>query len=50
LVEECLYKAPQARPSAANVVLRLQRPAEQAPSPWLAALQKANSAAARLAS
>lgn len=44
LVEECLYKAPQARPSAVNLVKRLERAAEQAASPGLAALQEANRA------
>jgi len=44
LVEECLYKAPQARPSAANLVKRLERVAELASSPGLAALQEANRA------
>ncbi|RSN60686.1 serine/threonine protein kinase [Amycolatopsis sp. WAC 04182] len=42
LVEECLYKSPQARPSAANLVRRLERAAEQAALPGLAALQEAN--------
>lgn len=44
LVEECLYKSPQARPSAANLVKRLERAAERAVSPGLAALQEANRA------
>lgn len=38
LVEECLYKAPGARPSPANVLNRLQRAAETTLSPGAAAL------------
>lgn len=46
LIEECLYKSPQARPGAANLVKRLQRAAEQDHSTGLAALQEANRAEA----
>ncbi|GLZ37200.1 serine/threonine-protein kinase [Actinokineospora sp. NBRC 105648] len=46
LVEECLYKSPQARPNAVNLVKRLERAAEQAASPGLAALQESNRAQA----
>jgi serine/threonine-protein kinase len=46
LVEECLYKSPQARPSAVNLLKRLERAAQQAASPGLAALQEANRAQA----
>jgi serine/threonine-protein kinase len=35
LVEECLYKAAEARPSPGNVVARLERIAETAPSAGL---------------
>ncbi|WP_330275149.1 serine/threonine protein kinase [Lentzea sp. NBC_00516] len=44
LVEECLYKSPGARPNAANLIKRLERAADQAASPGLAALQEANRA------
>jgi serine/threonine-protein kinase len=47
LIEECLFKAPSARPSAANVRARLERVAVDAPSPGLARLQQANQAAVR---
>ncbi|WP_433270997.1 hypothetical protein ACQPZF_11310 [Actinosynnema sp. CS-041913] len=33
LVAECLYKAPQSRPNAANLLKRLERAAEKAPPP-----------------
>jgi serine/threonine-protein kinase len=46
LVEECLYKAPEARPSPANVAARLARIAETAPSAGLAKLDEANRAEA----
>ena len=46
LVEKCLYKSPPARPSAVNLVMRLERAAVQAASPGLAALQEANRAQA----
>lgn len=46
LVEECLYKSPQARPGPANLVNRLQRAAVQAASAGLAALEEANRAEA----
>ena len=42
LVDECLYKAPQARPRAANVRIRLEQVPESAPSPGLARLQEVN--------
>lgn len=42
LVEECLYKAPAARPSAANLRARLDRVGSSAASAGLAALQEAN--------
>jgi eukaryotic-like serine/threonine-protein kinase len=49
LVAECLYKAPQARPTPANLRARLERAAESAQSPGLARLQEANrGAVARL--
>jgi serine/threonine-protein kinase len=45
LVEECLYKAPEARPRPSNLVARLARAAEAAaPSPGLARLEEANRA------
>ena len=45
LVEECLYKAPDARPSPSNIVARLARAAEAAaPSAGLARLEEANRA------
>jgi eukaryotic-like serine/threonine-protein kinase len=43
LVEECLIKAPGARPSAANLLVRLKNPANP-PSAGLARLQEANRA------
>jgi serine/threonine protein kinase len=42
LVDECLYKAPNARPGAANVRMRIDRIAEHAQSAGLARLQEAN--------
>lgn len=43
LVEECLYKAPEARPAPSNLLARLSRLAQAAtPSGGLAALQDAN--------
>jgi len=42
LVDECLYKAPEARPGAANVRARLDRAAATVASPGLARLQEAN--------
>lgn len=42
LVEECLYKAPAARPGPANLLSRLERFTAQQPSPGIAALQQAN--------
>jgi hypothetical protein len=44
LVEECLYKAAEARPSPANILARLARATEAAPSGGLARLQQANRA------
>jgi hypothetical protein len=44
LVTECLFKDPGARPTAANVLVRLGRMSEP-PSPGAAALQAANAAA-----
>lgn len=44
LVEECLYKAAEARPSPANILARLARVTEAAPSAGLARLQQANRA------
>jgi serine/threonine-protein kinase len=41
LVSECLYKAPQARPTATNILARL-RVSQQPPSPAVAKLQAAN--------
>jgi len=41
LVAECLYKAPQARPTAANILARL-RTSQKASSPATAKLQAAN--------
>jgi serine/threonine protein kinase len=46
LVEECLYKAAEARPSPSNVVARLARIAQTAPSAGLAKLEEANRAEA----
>ena len=42
LVDECLYKAPEARPGAANVRVRLDRVNQQPQSAGLARLQEAN--------
>jgi eukaryotic-like serine/threonine-protein kinase len=44
LVEECLYKAPEARPSPSNLLARLKRFAASPPSAGLASLQEANRA------
>jgi serine/threonine-protein kinase len=44
LVDECLYKAAEARPSPANILARLGRAAEPVPSGGLARLQQANHA------
>lgn len=43
LVDECLYKAPGARPGAANVLARLERVQNLPSSPGLARLRDANS-------
>jgi serine/threonine-protein kinase len=43
LVEECLYKAPSARPSANNIVARLQTAIQQATAPGASRLAQANS-------
>jgi len=42
LVDECLYKAPQARPTAANIRARLDQVSGSAESPGLARLQEVN--------
>jgi hypothetical protein len=42
LVDECLYKAPQARPRAANICARLDKVSGAAGSPGLARLQEVN--------
>jgi eukaryotic-like serine/threonine-protein kinase len=42
LVDECLYKAPGARPSAANIRARLEHVVSPPVSPGLARLQQAN--------
>jgi len=47
LVEECMYKAPEARPRPGNVVARLANLASVAPSGGLAVLQEANKSQAR---
>lgn len=44
LVEQCLFKAPETRPTPRNVLARLARAAQAAPSGGLAALQEANRA------
>lgn len=44
LVEECLFKAAEARPSPANILARLARATDAAPSGGLARLQQANRA------
>jgi serine/threonine protein kinase len=49
LVEECLYKAPGARPTPANLVARLARVSEAPSSPGLMKLLEANQAAATAA-
>ncbi|HEY3116705.1 MAG TPA: serine/threonine-protein kinase [Chloroflexota bacterium] len=46
LIEECLYKSPEARPSPNNILARLAKIAEAAPSAGLAKLQEANRAEA----
>jgi hypothetical protein len=46
LVEECLYKAQQARPLPANLLARLERVTRSAPSSGLARLQEAQQAEA----
>jgi len=46
LVEECLYKSPEARPSPGNVLARLSKIAQTTPSEGLARLQEANRAEA----
>jgi serine/threonine-protein kinase len=43
LVSECLYKMPQARPTPANILLRLRK-SQQPPSPAAMQLQAANQA------
>lgn len=42
LIDECLFKAPQARPTPANLLSRLERAAEHPASAGLASLQEAN--------
>lgn len=42
LINECLYKAPEARPNPANILARLKRIGVAAVSPGLAKLQRAN--------
>lgn len=44
LVDECMLKAPEARPTPANVLARLARVVQPAPSAGLARLQQANRA------
>lgn len=44
LIEECLYKAAPARPSAANVLARLEQAVDEPRSPGAARLAQANSA------
>lgn len=44
LVDECLYKAPEARPSAANFRARLEKLGQPPASPGLTALHEANRA------
>jgi serine/threonine protein kinase len=46
LIEECLYKSPEARPSPSNVLARLAKIAQTTPSEGLAKLQEANRAEA----
>ena len=46
LVEECLYKSPEARPSSRNVLARLAKVAQSTPPEGLARLQEANRAEA----
>jgi hypothetical protein len=42
LIDECLYKAAEARPTPSNLLARLERAAETTPSAGLAQLQQAN--------
>ncbi|MEU7656211.1 serine/threonine-protein kinase [Micromonospora taraxaci] len=42
LIDECLYKGPEARPTPPNLLARLGRAAETTPSAGLAQLQQAN--------
>lgn len=44
LIDECLYKAPEARPTPANLRERLDRVAQPPSSPGLSALEEANRA------
>ena len=44
LVDECLYKAPETRPTPNNLLARFQRAVEAAPSAGLARLQQADQA------
>lgn len=44
LVDECLLKAPQGRPTAANILFRLERAATSFATPGLNKLQEANKA------
>ncbi len=46
LVDECLYKPSEARPSAANLLTRLERVVQPPRSPGLARLEEANRAVA----
>lgn len=46
LIEECLYKSPEARPSPSNVLARLAKIAQAAPAEGLARLEEANRAEA----
>lgn len=49
LVEECLYKAPEARPSPANILARLARATEPALSGGLAGLNRPTAPMSRAA-
>ena len=42
LIDECLYKAPEARPTPANLAHRLEKVEDPAPSPGLMRLQQAH--------
>lgn len=42
LIDECLYKAPEARPTPANLRIRLDRAAKARSSPGISALEEAN--------